>query len=369
MNKTNYHISLKQEYGRLYNLDYLRGLAAFGIMIYHYLSWSLNRFTADSFMGRIGVYGVSIFYILSGLTLYYVYYERFKPSLPDLKLFFRRRVFRILPLLWLVTILALLLAARIPDFVDLFLNLTGLFGFVRWDKYFSPGVWSIGNELVFYAFFPFFILFTKQAKPLMILLAVTILASYLYFSFFKLDPTFSLEEQWSSYINPLNQVFLFLGGFLIGLFFHKLQIKNSIVVVLLLTGLILFVLYPVTGNTIHLVTGTNRLIFTACSFLICFCFYKLTFKFPKIIHKPLTLLGEASYSVYLLHPIIWTLTGIVSKYLSQYLFNIPASLRLLSSLVLTLIISYYVYQYFEKYFMKFGRTNNRNLKISTIIQS
>ena len=65
---------------RLYNLDYLRGLVTFGIMIYHYLSWTLGKFTADTFMGRVGIYGVSIFYVLSGLTLYYVYYDKMKPS-------------------------------------------------------------------------------------------------------------------------------------------------------------------------------------------------------------------------------------------------------------------------------------------------
>ena len=61
---------------RLYNLDYLRGIVAFGIMIYHYFLWTFGKFSADTFIGRLGIYGVSIFYVLSGLTLYYVYYER-----------------------------------------------------------------------------------------------------------------------------------------------------------------------------------------------------------------------------------------------------------------------------------------------------
>lgn len=73
---------------RLYNLDYLRGFAAFGIMIYHYSSWSLGNFTADSFMGRIGVYGVSVFYVLSGLTLFYVYKNKMKPTVQDVIYFF-----------------------------------------------------------------------------------------------------------------------------------------------------------------------------------------------------------------------------------------------------------------------------------------
>ncbi len=345
---------------RLYNLDYLRGLAAFGIMIYHYLSWTLGKFSSDTFMGRLGIYGVSIFYVLSGLTLYYVYYDKMKPSKDDILSFFKKRIFRIFPLLWLVTIVSIILSRTMPDFTDLFLNLSGLFGFIKWDKYFSAGVWSIGNELVFYIFLPFFILFIKKFKPLMILLAIAILGLYLYFAFVKLNPNLTLSEQWKDYVNPLNQVFLFLSGFLIGFFLHNIKIKNSIIISFLLFGIVLFTFYPTTGDTINIVTGINRLVFTSCCFIICICFYKLIFKFPEFIHKPLTLLGEASYSVYLLHPIVWTLTGIASGIFRRHFFYIPESVSLILSVVLTLIISYYVYQYFEKYFMKLGHTNKNN---------
>ncbi len=342
---------------RLYNLDYLRGLAALGIMIYHYLEWTFDEFSADTFMGRLGIYGVSIFYVLSGLTLYYVYFEKMKPNKEDIISFFKKRIFRIFPLLWLVTIVAIILSRKTPDFYNLFLNLTGLFGFIKWNTYFSAGIWSIGNELVFYVFFPFFILFTKSYKPLMVLLAIIILGLYLHFTFYNLNQAIILSEQWHNYTNPLNQVFLFLGGFLIGLFFHNTKIKNSIVFAIMLLGISLFIYYPVTGDKINLVTGVNRLIFTACCFLICFSFYKMTFELPKFIHKPLALLGEASYSVYLIHPLVFGVTGIALTVTSKYLFYAPASFKIIISIISTLILSYIVYQRFEKYFMKFGKGN------------
>ncbi len=336
---------------RLYNLDYLRGLAAFGIMIYHYLSWTIGVFEADTFMGRVGLYGVSIFYVLSGLTLYYVYYDKMKPSRQNIVDFLKKRVLRIFPLLWLVTILAILLSRKIPDFSDLFLNLTGLFGFVKWQTYFSAGAWSIGNELVFYVFFPFFILFSKSFKPLFIILSVLIFSLYLYFAYSELNPNMVLGDQWGVFVNPLNQVFLFLGGFLIGLLFNKTKINNSTIVTLLIFGLGLFAFIPAQGNAINLVTGENRLLFTFCCLLICFCFYKLTFKFPVIIHKPLTLLGEASYSVYLLHPIIYDLVG----RFRNHTFHFHESVRLILSVCITLVVAYFTYEYFEKYFMKLGK--------------
>ncbi len=340
---------------RLYNLDYLRGLAAFGIMIYHYMSWTYGNFTAETFMGRVGVYGVSIFYILSGLTLYHVYSYKMKPSMEDVISFFKKRIFRIFPLLWLVTILAILLSRKIPNFKDLSLNLSGLFGFVRWDKYFSTGAWSIGNELVFYVFFPIFILFIKKFKPLFILLSFVIFGLYLYFAFSILRPDVGLSEQWKNYVNPLNQVFLFLCGFLISLLLQEKKMKTQYILPVLLFAFGLFISYPVEGDNIHLVTGFNRLIFTAACCIICLCFFKLTYQLPAFIHTPLSMLGEASYSVYLLHPIVWSIATIATKLFSQYVFNIPDILKLCLSVIVTLVVSYYVYQRFEKYFMKLGR--------------
>jgi peptidoglycan/LPS O-acetylase OafA/YrhL len=341
---------------RLYNLDYLRGLAAFGIMLFHYLSWTFGSYSSDSFMGRVGVYGVSIFYVLSGLTLYYVYYNKMSFSRRDVLSFFKKRIFRIFPLLWLVTIAALVIARKVPNALDLFLSLTGLFGFIKWDVSFSVGVWSIGNELVFYAFFPFFILFSKSYKLLMILLSLTFLGLYIYFAFFVLNSGETLTEQWRNYVNPLNQAFLFLGGFLIGLLLSKIKIGNATSILLLLCGLALFVFYPVEGETIHLVTGVNRLVFTLSCFLVCVGFYKLSIALPSTIHKPLTLLGEASYSVYLVHPLVYSVVGIVLMLLkSHQILSLPDSLKIFISAPCTLIVSYFVYEYFEKYFMKFGR--------------
>ena len=346
---------------RLHNLDYLRGLAAFGIMMYHYLMFTFGIFPSETFIGRVGVYGVSIFYVLSGLTLYYVYYNKMLPSKPEILSFFKKRFFRIFPLLWLVTVISIILSKKLPDMTQLILNLTGLFGLIQWDKYFSAGVWSIGNELVFYIFFPFFIFFTKQSKIMMIILSLFIFSFYLYFAFILLDRNIDLQLQWRNYVNPLNQVFLFLGGFLIGLVFQNITIKNSVSLLVLILGLCIFIFYPVYGNTIHLVTGFTRIIFTVSCFLICLSFYKLSFKLPTIAHQPLALLGEASYSVYLLHPLVYSIINIFSK----YFFHFPKSIILILSVISTLVISYFVYEYFEKYFMKMGSKKKNNLGLLT----
>lgn len=340
---------------RLYNLDYLRGIAAFGIMIYHYLLWTWDKIPAERFMGRVGVYGVSIFYVLSGLTLFYVYHEKMRPTTHEVLGFIKKRIYRIFPLLWLVTISAIVLSRKTPDISHLLLNLTGLFGFVKWDTYFSSGVWSIGNELVFYAFFPFFIWISNKSKSLLFALFILLFFIYLYFAFVVIDPDVNLSDQWRNYVNPLNQVFLFFGGFLMGVVFKDTKVGNVMVMILLAVGFGLFVFSPASGDTVNLVTGLNRLIFTFCCFCICFGFYKLSIQFPKIIHKPLTLLGEASYSVYLLHPLIWTLTGVVLGLMSKHVIGVPTWIKFPLSVTITLITSYFMYEYFEKFFIRLAK--------------
>jgi len=339
---------------RLFGLDYLRGIASLSVMIYHYSTYSFGSTDASTFLCRTGTYAVGIFYILSGITLYKVYYHKMENVRTDVYDFFKKRCFRILPLLWLATILTLIIKGIKPDLYMLFLNLTGLFGFIKWDAYWAAGAWSIGNEMVFYALFPFFIFFTKYQKKLMVLLSLTILAIYLYFAFYKiaLDPA----GYFINYINPLNNAFLFLGGYLIGLLFDRIHIKLYWIIPLLLAAFGLFIFYPASGDRVSLLIGPTRLLFTLICFVMCFSFYKLTQDLPKLIHKPLTLLGEASYSVYLLHPIIYLLVGIFrdhSIYFNEYV-------RVTISIILTLIISHFTYNYFEKYFMKFGQSRNTN---------
>lgn len=190
-----------------------------------------------------------------------------------------------------MTLIGILLSGNIPDLFDLFLNFTGLFGFLKWDTYFSVGAWSIGNELVFYVFFPIFLFLSRSYKSLMILLSVLIFIAYMYFAFFLLSKDLPLMEQWTNYVNPLNQVFLFLSGFLIGLFFKKTRFKNWHLFIVLFTGLMVFNFYPVSGDPINLVTGYNRIVLSICCIIICAAIYKISVRLPSFIHKPLVILG------------------------------------------------------------------------------
>lgn len=352
--------------GRLHNLDYLRGLAAFGIMIYHYLSWTYGHYLSDSFLGRVGVYGVSVFYILSGLTLFYVYRSKLEPFVAGSIDFIVKRIFRIFPLLWLVVFATLAIRKTFPGIAALFLNLTGLFGFVSWDESIAAGSWSIGNELVFYALFlPYMFLLGKN-RLVFIAAVLAAFAIYLYFAFVVMDPSGTLTTQWRDYVNPLNQFFLFLGGIIIGYTLKDVDVSKAVAVFILAAGLALFIFYPVEGNTIRLVSGVNRLVFTLSCLMICTGFYKMKVELPAVLLKPFTLLGEGSYSVYLIHPLVFLLTkwGINFFFRKLHFGTVPPVLTISAAVCITLVVSYFVYEYYEKYFMRLGR-QTRSLGKST----
>ncbi|MCA0153510.1 acyltransferase family protein [Winogradskyella vincentii] len=326
---------------RINTLDYLRGLMALGIMIYHYYIWTFNKLGADSIIGITGVYGVSVFYILSGLTLYHVYNKSLK--LQNTLDFFIKRIFRILPLLWLSVGLNIFLLNKSYDFNTVFLNLTGLFGYLDHDNYVTTGAWSIGNELVFYSLFPLIIISSSWKHYLNNFFFIISLIVGLYFAYFKLVPTESLSGQWSNYINPLNQIYLFAGGSIIAKYLSNKK-NNFIAITFLLLCVLFIILYQVDGDLINLVTGNNRIYFSACAFTLTSAFYLIDIKIHKLFHWLLLKLGHISYSIYLMHAIIyWYSAQFINKKNNQLLFFFLC-------IGITLLVSWFTYHYYEKTF-------------------
>ncbi|WP_350293403.1 acyltransferase [uncultured Croceitalea sp.] len=336
---------------RIVGLDYLRGLMAFAIMIYHYFSWIYGSFDASSFWGRIGIYGVAIFYILSGLTLYLVYENNFFKK--GIWYYIKRRVLRIHPLLILTTILTIILLRNPNLFVtntrainSLFLNLTGLFGFVDPRRYIATGAWSIGNELFFYSIFPLVIFLRNIDKRLLYACFCLTLFIGIYFAFYIIDVEQVLSKNWEFYINPFNQLFLFIGGILIADIFRNKPMNNFIYGLGAIVVLLLFIFFPISGDRVVITAGMYRLVFSLLSFILVISAFKLEFNLGNFFSPLLNHLGNISYTIYLVHPIIYYT---LKKY--ELLFeNELASLFL--CLVATMILSSLVYRFYERPFIK-----------------
>lgn len=351
--------------GRLDSLDWLRGLLAFSIMIYHLTSWEISPLESSHLLGRLGIYGVSMFFVLSGLSMA-VAYSKYHCNIACALNFFIRRIYRIWPLLWLaiifVTIGKLALNKEV-DFVELLLNFTTLFGFVSPGSYINTGAWSIGNEMVYYALTPFLLyIFDKRVLYGNILLVASIFLGGV-FALELISSINTLANQWNTYINPFNNLFFYIAGIAIYFNIYKWKFGNEMVLAVLFAGLAIFLFYPSEGGEIQLITGGNRITFSIASILLVIGFYKLNVRIPALMTTPLTQLGIITYGVYLLHPIIYQSIKILSNKL-----NLPnSSITTISlTIVITIVLSLMAYQFVEKPLIEVGKKVANNLFKLTI---
>ncbi len=331
---------------RLDSLDILRGICAFGIMIYHYCFFIHGDYHAEDTLARFGIYGVSIFYVLSGLTMFLVYFDKFNFSTRFFKEFYVKRIFRIYPLMLFVLILSYLIVGTNNSFVQQLIIATGFFSIFDWAANTPIGMWSIGNELCFYLFLPFIFFAIKKGKLFSLFFGVILFSIYFYIAFCKFNPI--AEDQFESYYykNPLNQIGLFYGGVLIGYFFKKFKIKMIYCLVIIIFSVFIFIFFPIDGARRELYIGYPRVVFTLLCFMITLAFYKLdTSKINSYIKKILCFFGEISYSVYLLHGLVWSMVLFLNLKI-RYVFTIEV--------VTTVILSYLVYKLLEAPIRNFG---------------
>jgi peptidoglycan/LPS O-acetylase OafA/YrhL len=347
---------------RIYSLDYLRGVTALAIMFFHLTTWSIQPYMAEDLMGRIGLYGVSVFYILSGLTLFLIYIQSLKPTWRSLLTFGIKRTFRILPLLWLTVGLSILLMKDSPSASEVFLSVTGLFGFIKPAAGIGTGVWSIGNEVVFYTVFPVLILIAQFNRKLFLFVSALLIAGSFYYAFLVFKEKLPLAKQWAIYVSALNQMVLFVGGMIFGFLALKFNRKKPslfVLLTILLAAILAFIFYPATGDRIALVYGWNRVVFLILAFIICGSVYYLNYRLPAFLHKPLTLTAEISFGLYLLHPVVYHF--VIDKFKSEIADLEPTQLVLIIAII-SYIFSYLAFRLIEMPVVNIGKFFTEKLK-------
>lgn len=326
---------------RIETLDWLRGLVAISIMLYHLYSWMFVQLDSQTLLGRLGIYGVSIFFVLSGLSMAIVYHEKIS-TIKSIVSFLLKRFFRIVPLLFLVTTIVMLLKHNF-DLKTYFLNITGLFGIFEYDNYVAIGAWSIGNEIVYYLFTPVILFLYDKNKFIGNIIFVISLALGYYFSFHLLDSSLPLSTQWSTYINPFNNFFLFIAGIFLYYNFRFVKIGKAVNYLILILCLLFFIFYPVEGNQINIVTGITRIAFCFLSIFLVLAFFKLEIQLPAFLENMLDKFGMATYGVYIYHPVIYGISGGLFLRL-QFENDLIRFLLVCVITIITALFSYYLFE-------------------------
>ncbi len=320
---------------------------ALAVLVFHYDKWLTGTWDATSLQGRLGVYAVSSFFLLSGLTLTLVYENRLDHQFRTWGLFFRKRIFRIFPLLWLATIATLVLDDFSRPSAVIFLNFTGLFGLFNPAKDIATGAWSIGCELVFYLAFPTLLLLAKKNKAAFLVLLGTLLAFGFWAAFHWFSPEKSLQTAWwEAYVQVANHAFFFVGGMAIGVFKQDLQKFPRIFwVCLMVFSALLFACWPTTGEPFQLVYGWNRVLFSVLTLAAVAACFNSKIVLKGSAHQILAWLGAVSYSLYLLHPLVFrvlrSISGRCGLQEGYWQLFIP-------SLIAALFLSHFTYFFLEK---------------------
>lgn len=365
------HIALKQQvagahvsggdgpHERVETLDMLRGLLALAVAVYHFSIFThVFSGAARDMVVVAGIYAVQMFFIISGFCFFHLYADA-PLRWSTWRSFHIKRFFRIAPLYYLAVACSYWLDPPVYvgfDALKLLENLSLLFGLLHPNHAMVPGGWSIGLEYVFYLALPLLLLVTRYTV-LLYALTAALIAWAVPYTFGRV----AAEVDWDrfhAYVLIPNQAFLFLLGGIVAHVRRRVSVRLPVVFGVL--PLAAFV-YAVTQLQAPFIDHLDVMVSMPRVKYVLLCFFTaLVFALLKSPRsrawKPLRVLGDWSYSTYLVHPYAWLM---VSKL-------IPASrdaahpqidgglLRLLCALATTLVISALTYRYLELPANRFG---------------
>jgi len=349
---------------RLNQLNILRFIAAILIVIYHYGKETFP-FTVEPFV-RIptgGNYLVSLFFVLSGFVIVYVYYPQAADGI-NWKRFMVKRVSRFWPL-YIVTILMILpFRWGVPPhtFTGLVLSLLMIQAWTPpYPVAFNGPSWAMSVFVFIYAVFPFVLSWMRRQG----------LANHW---LFNLPDPETLQALMPVILwNPLLQLNSFLIGAYAGMYYHERGMHNPVdqkrnlaqlAVGLLGWGVFVFIRGDLQRQTSLNLLYSNGLIAP----LYCWIIYSLARDRSRIaafLQRPwLVKLGDLSFSIYLLqspldtiykyfvqerleillpypwigqvHFYLYALGLLAAAYFSRHWFEIPAQKFLRRKLIPTM---------------------------------
>lgn len=342
---------------RIHGPDILRGIAALSVIFFHvlYLTGIPHSSEYIWITGRFDFF-VRIFFMISAFSMAYVYTNKIN-TIHDMKMFYLKRAFRIVPLFYFVIIVNVLIAilTRHPIALgeDFFLNALFVFSLIP-GKHGSlvGGGWSIGIEMIFYILFPFFLVIAgnlRSALITFILLLITSLITTNYYNIF-------LEGKLNTFgkLNILAHAQFFMIGFVIYHFWvkFKVHISKSICGIIFILSFIAMILSFRLQNSIP-----EEVFISAIGSVMLFV---SILGLPRILDNKVTrYLGLISYSTYLLQfPVISMLSWIGAyRYIKTHsTLGIDANfLAGIITVVCVIAISAFTYRFIEMPFRNFGR--------------
>jgi peptidoglycan/LPS O-acetylase OafA/YrhL len=297
-------------------IQVLRGIASLLVVLLHTTGNyedNLGREFLGGFFG-FGGSGVDIFFVLSGFIITYTSSRHLSDSSKFFP-FVRRRFVRIYPVYWIIISGFLLMQIILPSFYKTHYdftasNLLSTYLLLPGHAMVNGVSWTLTNELFFYILFSiaFFVPNKKLLLGLMGVYALSICVVY------AAGYDSGAHNSWlNMFLFPMNIEFFL--GIVSALVLEKLSMRYC--KAMIITGSLLFLTAAllVLNQCILFDNPFNRVLYFGIpSFLIVTGVARLESVKNMKVHGFLLSLGDASYSLYLLHlPVIAAGTKILSQ--------------------------------------------------------
>ena len=343
---------------RLDHIQALRGIAALMVVVSHLLIIE-RKYSADQILGdwaAYGMAGVDLFFVISGFIMVYVMWDRPR-GVKAAGEFLWGRASRIYPLYWIVSLVLLALWFVRPDMVfssidtppDI-LKSFALFPHER-EPLLAVG-WTLVHEMYFYLVFAGIMLLPRKAMlPCLVLwMCFIFLGGSFEVSSLNESPVLKLV------FSPLTHEFI-LGAFAAWTFkllceHDPTPVRRRWIIFMLLFALMTFLTnFRDSEFPIDAVKRVDAFfIFATLTVYACAA---MDFRKMKV-WKPLVVLGDWSYALYLTHVLSLTIMGrIWAKFRNDSL--VDNVLILFAMVAVTIFISGLVYKYVERPIIKAAR--------------
>jgi peptidoglycan/LPS O-acetylase OafA/YrhL len=299
----------------------LRGVASILVVLYHMTS-NYSEIFGQPFLHNVfnfGGSGVDVFFVLSGFIIAYAN-NNFVARPAKTVTFLKRRFIRIFPIYWVIITLFLTIQLLFPFYYKSHFelgaaNLISTYLLLPGHAMINGVSWSLTNELFFYFLFMLAIIIPERKIAVYILTAYFILLLVVAIS--GLDITAG-NNYMGLLLFPMNIEFL-LGVFV---FLIAEKIPGKLVWPLLLAGIALFLTGAfIYNNNIHILYSQanmvlNRvLLFGLPSFLIISALVKMELNKTIQLNRIFLYLGDASYSIYLIHlPLVVAFYKVIARF-------------------------------------------------------
>jgi len=287
-------LSIRQSNSKHFeSLQVLRFAAAFAVVLFHFGSGLTIQYHLDRNYLGMGAAGVDVFFVLSGFIISYS-----SDPARGVAYFARKRLSRIVPLYWLLTFAIILIALVKPNLLNSTIvsveTVVKSLLFIPYEK--SGGAiqpilflgWTLCYEMFFYMIFGACLLFGAKATWYACAIVLSLVALG------AIWPHGSVE--WRFYTSPI------LIEFALGMMLHKAYSASSAFRSGSNTVAVALVILACGAHfLITTLAGPNLFASSLLAVLLVSGFLLMRLPAGKIL-ATLVLLGDASYSLYLIHP-------------------------------------------------------------------